>query len=1533
MEANYSFSIIEDNSIIIGFSRKIMCEEWINQWGSIRERVIKEKAEKITLDFMKLEYIESIPILSLFTLLEQLVSENNEIKIKFIFKENFSLFKEYLNLIKHYSHEEIDILHRSSGIKTIQAEIGYIENESEIQEIVDKLMRQLEKTNTSISMNNYNSFMTKLYNILYESLENIYNHAYDNEERKQYAVLIRLLDNKSLLKNNHRYPDRNKETFLETFENFIEVSILDNGVGLLKRLGCHLAKAVNSIFFHDRRTIEGMKSAKNKTSSRSITNIGGLHLLNQYMQLSHDLVEIYTNSEYGSFFPSGYDKNRNSKMAASKLINYKEINGLSYTFSLSWHSKDIREHETISPSFFKGNQINNPVYLSKLNNEFCNSKSLKNIFFIDERNKISDLSTDLNKIKTLYNIFETNNNISWETDIWLPESKLTKDDIQKLLKIFLHKKIASFLISEYEKSGKDEKMCTRFKSLLNKTKREDVHDIENSIEKPLLKELGIGKVTFKSKTLFIGDVKSNELPVFYSYINGLGKVYQNENIDFINKNYKYIYIISVNCEVYCFEQKVGVWERNIDLEKKFFESEIIDPESVITNCLHYIWWLKYYESRLFWIEIEKRVGENYFFNADITWGKDKKLSSYLNMEKVLNNHILYKYIKRALLRCIAYDENKSVKFYSTSILVEPLVNECNLLVKRKDRNYTEITVSSVFSTGKTVKSSDKLEFSNIINLFVNLTSSTGQYDEKDEIFEKNDTYKTSLFLWPKEDFAQKTFPHDERKFKRLGYLYLITPEDKEGEYSITINKNHTSFLETYLKKIDENFSDFQSTYPQFARIGHYMYRGDHDFLNINYPTLIKNSIITMDKAIVFIVKCIYKSMKELFDINNVHLDGKWEKECNKLKRKISIKKSYLLVYPNHTHSKLLINCLNEVFPEEVSNYFLPINFITYKDRKNSRVSPTFINDINLKIKELKNKGIITKTEELNIIFFDTLLVSGVTRKMVKHMLLSNLIKEYKVSNVLSLALVDRRRLPYLAPDSNMQQIVWRYEIPRLGTSNNCILCKGINYLNQVIERYSDDCYETVRKKILNWIQYWEVSDIGSNKENTGITIENLEKAFIPTMVDGYKPKLVTNYGLILYITELHSIDIRNNLLIEFLNLEKENLSDVNRLECICVSFLLFEEINFLNFRNLINILFTSLIKIESNSCTALACIILLCLDRKLVIKLLLDYLTNNEIELKQNDFTFFLSYLYNNEKNSKKVEILGKSLSESEKNYFSFNKYCKYMFLFHSYIVNDQGEVHSTNIYKLCHKSYSLLKKNTYYDLVDRVISDIKKIIGILENINNLYSNDEKVVWEKINLDSINELLDKLLNLPNYNKLEEMKKNSLELYEKLFQMHNKSFIRLGINEKYSSKKIIEEIDEIVSVCKFKANLNYNRYPNYETIDCENSEIWYFWGEDIKNELIYFFDNVRHIAKDKGKANIFIKPNKKVFTVEMENWSKDNFETIIKKMNEKQNVRISMLSAVNKGVVFDGECIGEEEGKYKIRLSISIPSTISYCLKI
>ncbi|MCF1457971.1 MAG: hypothetical protein LPH21_10595 [Shewanella sp.] len=560
----------------------------------------------------------------------------------------------------------------------------------------------------------------------------------------------------------------------------------------------------------------------------------------------------------------------------------------------------------------------------------------------------------------------------------------------------------------------------------------------------------------KKWTLVIADIRTHEGTVFFDALHGRAEFYDQHvsNIYLVTERLQYRRLILTSMEGQL--RYSATDSADIDLHGAI-EVAGFFPELVKV--------LRRHDSQIVWKEALSK--QETYIHETISWGvsdegKDIEISGYLNVGLLYRSRTVKNAAMIALervvgaMRAVGDEVGKPVVLNSADVLVANYCENFNSIGDRYTYNKKRVVLlGSVLVTGKTIQSLDKVGAPNSIHLFHH-----GHVSNAIEDFQP-----VTAFEWHAPILANNQMD-TKRMYERVGSSHSISRKGS-NHYIIPKKKNNGEYFAE--RSPSQFYADIQRVAASAIRVGHWVYRDNHDILGINMRLFIRDAFDRKNDLYKYLVKhlLVDTGVPRSYFIQSTRkmVDDLWPSEDVFDERGI-------IVYPAHTVTEKIISrlldCLNARGRKRTEEYFVPVNRLRNKHKHMaSLLSPQ--SEEELLVKQRLRK--VTK-----IVLFDDGIVSGHTKSD-----LFNLISPNHVENIEMVTILNRMREPGWGVASRKVTHYWRVDLPRLGNSESCIICKALGEANYFNENYLTS--HRAKKRVGEWVVEWR--EVDPNREWSG----------------------------------------------------------------------------------------------------------------------------------------------------------------------------------------------------------------------------------------------------------------------------------------------------------------------------------------------------------------------------------------------------------------------------------------------------------------
>jgi hypothetical protein len=1447
---------------LIEIPKKFRNKGWAESFGKGQDelRHLSENIKEINVDFSKCDWADPLPLLSLFIALSEIPDRISKIVylpkpayetpfsqkclLAFLFKEGFIEICEKFNIRVFYQNSgianEFSDKDKEQIISTYEKNLSYTDctilpakvidllkivdgKENYVAEIEYEIENWLNAVQHRFSPNVASSLEKELLNkidrFLKETIENVYEHAYpdDNKSGKKlvgcYIRFRKGLVNDSLDENSQKRLQMNikeeyencprlDKSFVENSSGFFEIFIVDAGIGLSDSFPWDNERIPKYPFREAWRRTIGLGERSNKKAKN--TEFGGLYTLSQLCQGSY-LTARDSSDWIGDTLPV---KNQNASY--SLIQGPFQIKGLAL----------IGRINSLTSKTTKGNWLNlNGVYDGPKNeNPFIKAMQESMDIYFKYYNQPSSKMTNLVYYRDeRFNNTQNSKYINYNFCLFLPPERLPKN---------------------------------RIFEIINKELLQGINDI-------------------KQRAIITADIPVGEANIYqYALCKARYSEEFLEKIDIIVLITRDLTVsILFKKEITAKNETYNTYDYNSELTKSFLLSTLETPFSPHQSFKHFVELIKTHDSLLFWSYINKKnQSYEFYLKQDICWyqdGIDIGLTGYLNFAKTLTDDFCKNIYELALEHTLCLSNESGCNYESIDLLTNKLAMQNNVLFYNSHKDEAQkILLGSVFVTGYTAKASQvgnkKSENDIIIHFFQNQNVNTHG---------KITNPVAQLLLWPREEWIKKLTIDNSTlsQCRRIGTSYVIAPYgwkyfpipryklfDKDKNYFLKTqptkeqiqNTERYEFKSVYECSPPDTYRYWQGKRGQVLNIGHIDYESHHDIFNIDFPFVINESFMMGDKLSQFLLSeflyALGTNINGLKTDNQVLIDG----VTKYLASKTTENKSILILYPFHYNSDCIVSKVKKHIKPEFHSKIIAL-FPVNKERADATylISPLTIETLKEEINRTREQQ-----KHIEVLLFDDATIEGKTRKEIKHTLFS-----LGVNSVRTLTLLERRRLPFSPSEPNYNRTFWRLDIPNLGSADTCPICNALQKLKDIKHNIAS---ESVFSRIQDIEEKWGKSSPYENNNKqllTPIPVNKiLEKKFgiyideennsIQYGGDENKIKIINSLGLSIYVSELHTMTSRDDVL-DFLEKDElTNIEDYAKIEMLSTYLLLFKkELSNLALEKIIKELFRLCKDKSTDPYTAYALIALMNINAE-KLNLLYDVCKDpgeNDIKVINQDMEILCYSLgidnsspFSTSKNLKRLNKGSKNLKDTYKQ-------------LHSEIYNDYGIIHDTPL-SLMSKEISISKENTSENI--RKITNAKDSCDKILNLLELIPKDHYRFVENIEA-QINQVKSDIVSYKqNSTKVDanNIKQQAMAILSNLQIINSLLFVSIGLQG--SEFPLSDLLNTIISENKYNIKLS-TKFQKLSSADLQ-IERWIIWDKMVNTKI----RNLLHNA-DKGNKDV------------------------------------------------------------------------------
>lgn len=849
----------------------------------------------------------------------------------------------------------------------------------------------------------------KLYQVLFETMCNVFEHAYDQDKEKLCGIYVRyrsgLLglpqdqqsDGHAQLKSEHASCPRLDREFLDTSFGAFEVFVIDAGRGLVKSLSdldpsvLDEEKTGKYPFQWMSQYVFGQPVAKRKMSKA--TQYGGLYLIHKLLSTDRDYVRGFDDRTWiGDFVPA--------TGRSQHILTDSTYRGLVWHFRLGWKAKT-----DIGDKWHSSDEARSKDVMDALCDDNTLREKTRDWWYLDQRfchGLVSERGT-----------FEAAADTTLPRQVlWFVPPGLTKSDIYNKLE----KQVLAAALPRQSAPGDD--ATTLF-----------VVDIPTHEAETYLAAFDGAEVPV---TMFSWPTKVRAVVLLSRHFGHCGLKVQWSGAGAKEAVVKFL------CDQNFYAKSV---------DTKIGDLVIKHPFSPIHSFRDLVRWIKWHDSERFWTALSAQSGLLSYITDSVSWaigtGKQAvKLRGYLDFSQALTEPLCREILRHVAMRLPGVARQPSVRVEPLDSLTSTLADDLrwsDIAFSSMDRkavpshnSTSSVALGSVFVTGSTERSIVPADGQLVVHYFKHP--------------EAGSTRKPHLLYWPKADndwFNGLFCPSGLKDLKRIGTTAAIA---ERGWKYFELPRYDTHGKLIAARSPRGTYADWQQTSPVILKTGHWVYGGQHDLLTVNLALALRESFHRFSEMGCFLFFNMFKLLgitrESLNEEGQIWWERIFDQQNGWLSRvseyisptQCTVQKVGVVVYPSHHNTELMVDkFLSLVAASNLSQIrcrLIPIRGV----RSRHGASANLMQPLALVRLErtLNDIGLPT------VAYLDDALISGRTLRAA-----SNLIAEHGGSLTEAVVILDRQRMPADSPVGSIAtRHYWRLDIPIMGSESSCPLCAG-----------------------------------------------------------------------------------------------------------------------------------------------------------------------------------------------------------------------------------------------------------------------------------------------------------------------------------------------------------------------------------------------------------------------------------------------------------------------------------------------------------
>lgn len=708
--------------------------------------------------------------------------------------------------------------------------------------------------------------------------------------------------------------------------------------------------------------------------------------------------------------------------------------------------------------------------------------------------------------------------------------------------------------------------------------------MKNSIQDRLGELLSSGCLA-PDGTLWLGEIASQEVMPYIAAIRNAKGFFKGQA-----QRPRYIVMVTQALRACVLERdRAGLYQERRDLTQSFVRNETIPSDPFAWRLADYYRLLRMHDGRRLWEAVgalpakllhqksnsrtsPAQVLGNPFLNEWVDW-HGVCLDGYLDFPSTLTHPICREVYGLNLHRLTALFPNYECRFIPLDNLVESLIVDFRAEQRpsRQSKQPTlKVRIGSIQVTGLTERLDNGTD-----TLFHFLRHPSGNADGR------------YLLPWlaPSQgnepDHCTDASKRARGFYERIGRTPAIA---RDGWKFFRLPHFDHDEHPAYEESPRRSYRTWQGASRSPMKIGHWSYGGHHDLLTINLLLAFDTELDQISIALAGTLgRFIYANLFRVLNVKPEHLNalGKSLHKAiqhddfrNLLPASIGCNRG-LLLFPSHpvtdhVLARLMTWIEDDTKRAEILTYCIPVLPL----RRNRGGSGLQLSGLTL---ERLRSFASTQEDDARppppIVFFDDAMVTGRTFIEFK-----SLLHDVGFRDIYSLTMLDRQRLP--ASHHVNQQMsqsegirdacFWRLDAPALGSPGHCPLCRGLMRVKELAERLTG---RELRARADHWQEIWNERNPATEWGDSGLKPISVElhkssrkfgivprkdspSGYRQAGGDEHQIQLINSAGLVAWVTELHSVTARDDLVSRLIEKE-DGLSPEARIQLVASQLLLF----------------------------------------------------------------------------------------------------------------------------------------------------------------------------------------------------------------------------------------------------------------------------------------------------------------------------------------------------------------------------------------
>lgn len=579
--------------------------------------------------------------------------------------------------------------------------------------------------------------------------------------------------------------------------------------------------------------------------------------------------------------------------------------------------------------------------------------------------------------------------------------------------------------------------------------------------------------------------------------------------------------------------------------KAYIRAPLLNPKSGLPRsiCLSYIsfrLWKRVYDSERMW-ECLSEKNKLAYINTEIQWS-DGTLRGYLDFSQLNLIPECRSLCVEQLMGFLMYHDN--LYFRSLDRFTDEICEQANHLMDNSVDGAT-YWIGSIFVSGSSERKlvDEKRDEDNVFYFFKHSDHRAG------------DNQISSLFEWAtRQDKIDHWFPpenYQDHEYSRVGNTSFLAV--KGSEYWTA--KHYRNWDSVYQIRQAETYDLLQKQFgahPPVFKMGHFDSVDHHDLFEIKSDSIVDTDIVASqmfheqgNNSYEFLLTSFLRALVPSFQTDNLSIYFQKDISENCLKSikhiihssaqaRMSNEKQGVIVYLTDYQTSKIVETVKPVFADELQQRIIPIIPIEKNYASSTLLtSPLLLDALEEKVTNTRNHNKIKcGSDTVDVTLF---IAASFTMRLQEE--LRHIIKCMGATQIKTLSLLDRQRMPFGRHAGENHTAFTRLDLPAIGFSDTCPICSALNSLYNLQKALRDP---DLRQRNNQITMQWKAVKSSDNYFENGIALryitlpDDVQQSLLryKGIYDQGNIEITTDLGLVMFSIEHTVISLCSDFLNE-----------------------------------------------------------------------------------------------------------------------------------------------------------------------------------------------------------------------------------------------------------------------------------------------------------------------------------------------------------------------------------------------------------------